>query len=354
MGSPGARKNTAITIAQKILVRLEYKSFAADKVSKEKFLIEMMQEDVDQEAEDILEMMLEDVIAEQYIVAEEFTDFTGKNNTELLTMLAKLWDNPPHYRHPKIHGQSVFVPNPTVNSLAGNTPQAYYTNMPIEAMGQGYFSRVIHVHGEPTGRKITIPKPPSQESMSKMDNAYKLIKKKIKGPFVISKELEEGMLTRMYQEYGEIEDYRFKHYNTRRFTHLLKLTMLMAAMRYSMEITEEDLLAANTILFYTEQKMPLALGEFGKARNADVANAVIDILKQAKAPATIRYIWRQVAQDLNRQEELHDIIRNLQAAGKIQLVVSGDKQGYTTKVEKNGAWKEDLLWKDFLTEEEKS
>lgn len=353
MGSPGARKNTAIGIAQKLLLRVGYDKFSADKSSKERFLIDMLGGSEEDENE-LLELYIDNVASETFIVAEEFTDFLGKNNTEFLTMLGKLWDNPPQYRQPKIHGKSVFVPQPTVNMLSGNTPQAYFQNMPIESMGQGYMARVIHVHGESTGIKITRPPPPTQQSMDNMDSRFKEIKRRIHGEFKISKELEEGILTRIYKEYPEIEDYRFKYYNNRRFTHLLKLAMLMASTRYSLELTEEDVIIANTFLFYTEQKMPLSLGEFGKARNADVANAVIDILKSAKRPCTVRYIWRQVAQDLNRQEELQEIIRNLQSAGKIQLVESGGVSGYTTKFEKNGKWKEDLLHDEFLTLEERA
>lgn len=352
MGSPGARKNTAINIAQKLLMRIGYDNFAADKVSKERFLIDMVNGQENEDMEDLMELVLDDMTSEMYIVAEEFTDFTGKNNVELLTMFAKLWDNPDHYKQPKIHGQSVFVPKPTCNMLAGNTPSAYHTNMPLEAIGQGYFSRVLHIHGEATGRKITIPPPPSKEAMVAIDTRYKEIKKHVRGAFKVSKEIEEGILSRMYKEYPEIQDYRFKHYNTRRFTHLLKITMVMAAMRFSMEVTEEDVIAANTLLSYTERKMPMALGEFGKARNADVANAVIDILKAAKGACTIKLIWKQVAQDLNRIEELNEIVRNLQAAGKIKLIQQGDKSGYVTNFEKVQEWKPELIWKDLLTEEE--
>lgn len=353
MGSPGARKNTAINIAQRTLSRTGYSTFAADRSSKERFLIDMLGGS-EEEEDDLLELYIDNISSEIFIVAEEFTDFIGKSNSEFLTTLGKLWDNPPQYKHPKIHGKSINVPQPTVNILSGNTPQGYALNMPVEAMGQGWSSRVIHVHGEPTGKKITIPPGPTSESMAKIDKRFKEIKKAVKGAFRISKELEDGLLTRVYREYADIEDYRFKYYNTRRFTHLLKLSMLMAATRLSMDITELDVIAANTMLYYTEIKMPAALGEFGKSRNSDIANAVIEILKAAKKPCTTRYLWKQLAQDLNRQEELIEIMRNLQTAGRIQLVQVGELQGYTTKFEKNSGWKNDLLWKEFLTEEEKA
>lgn len=351
MGNPGARKNSAISIAQKLTERAGYTRFAADRSSKERFLIDFYEEQDDEE--ELLELVIDDMICEQFIVAEEFTDFTGKNNTEFLTMLGKLWDCPPHYKQPKIHGKSVVVSQPTVNILSGNTPQAFYLAMPPESMGQGLMSRLIFVHGEPTGKKITIPPTPDPVHVRAMDALIQNIKTKVKGIFSFGTE-SMPLLDRIYREYPEIEDYRFKHYNTRRFTHLLKLSMVFASTRFSLVIEPEDILVANTLLHATEKKMPLALGEFGKARNADIANAVIDIIKAAKRPVTTRYIWKQVAQDLNRQEELIEICRNLSSSGKIKLVDGGGGlQGYITNIEKGGDWKDELLCHDFLTEEEK-
>lgn len=353
MGNPGARKNTAISIGQKALERIGYDKFAADRSSKERFLIDLIGEDAIEDEDQLLEMTLEGMICEQFIVAEEFTDFTGKNNVEFLTMLAKLWDNPSQYKQPKIHGKSVHVNAPTVNILAGNTPQAFYLAMPPESMGQGLMSRLLFIHGESTGKKITIPKAPTAQAKAEFDALLLKISRNIRGPFKLA-EGTEAMLDRLYKEFVELEDYRFKHYNSRRFTHLLKLSMIFAACRLSMNIEPEDCLAANTLLHRTELKMPLALGEYGKARNADIANAVIEIIKSVKKPVTTKYLWQRVAQDLNRQEELQEIVRNLQQAGKLKVVTDPATKlvGYVTNFETSKSWGEDLLLGDFLTKEE--
>lgn len=353
MGSPGTRKSTAINIGKAMIERAGYSEdkFAADRSSKERFLIDLIGGEPEDE-EDLFDLEIDGMTSEKFIVADEFTDFTGKSNIDFLTCLGKLWDCPPSYKQPKIHGKSVVVPQPTVNILSGNTPQAFYLSMPIEASGQGYMSRNIFVHAEPTGKKIPIPPTPDPVHMREMTRRMEKIAQTVKGVFTYGKD-SMPILERLYREYVEIEDYRFKHYNTRRFTHLLKLTMVFAASRYSLSLEPEDFIFANTLLHFTEVKMPLALGEFGKARNADIANAVIEIIKSAKKAVTMRYIWKQVAQDLNRQEELIEIIRNLSSSGKIQQVQVGDVIGYQTKHERQQGWKEDLLYPNFLTEEEK-
>lgn len=71
MGSPGARKNTAINIAQKLLMRTGYDKFAADKSSKERFLIDMLGGSEEDENE-LLELYIDNISSETFIVAESF------------------------------------------------------------------------------------------------------------------------------------------------------------------------------------------------------------------------------------------------------------------------------------------
>lgn len=353
IGTPGARKSTAISIASKALKRIGYDYFGPDRSSKERFLVEMIG-GFETDEEDLLEMTLESLTSEIFVNADEFVDFIGKNNAEFLTLFGKLWDCPDEYRQPKLHGKSVVVPAPTVNTLCGTTPDAFHKNMPPESIGQGAMSRFIFVHGEPTGIKITEPKEPSAAVQQAFSARLKNIQHKVRGKFTLSPD-SLPLRERLYKEYPDIEDYRFKYYNTRRFTHLLKLACIMAACRLSMTVVPEDLLAANTLLHYTEIKMPNGLGEFGKARNADVANAVIEIIKTVKRPVTIKYLWKHVAQDLNRQEELQEVIRNLTSAGKLKTVTDPMTKviGYTTNFEKAKSWPEELLLPNFLKTEER-
>jgi hypothetical protein len=267
-------------------------------------------------------------------------------------MLGKLWDCHPEYKHPKLHGKSIEVPNPTISILGGNTPQNFIIAFPPEAIGQGSMSRIILVHSEPTATKITLPKEPTEESKKAIKEYLKQVQFAARGAFKVPEETWK-ILDRIYHEFKDIEDYRFQYYSTRRFTHLLKLTLIFAAVRCSTEINVDDCLKANTLLHYTENRMPKAIGVFGKSRNSDVANNVLEILKKVKQPVTMRYLWKLVAQDLNKQQELVEIINNLKSAGKIQVVEAAGKQGYVPRFEEPMRWSPDLILENYLTEEEK-
>jgi len=61
------------------------------------------------------------------------------------------------------NSKSVIINEPTVTILGGNTPTGMSVAFPQEAIGQGFFSRLIIVHAEPTGIKNTWMTSPDPE-----------------------------------------------------------------------------------------------------------------------------------------------------------------------------------------------
>jgi hypothetical protein len=350
MGAPGTRKSTAIGIGKRILKSVGYHRFAPDRMSKERFLMEMMPPEMDDLDEDIT-MLVMDRPSEIFVVAEEFGDFLGQGNMEFATMLTKLWDNMDSYEHPKIHGKSVVVHQPTVNILSGNTVQGLALTIPPEGLGNGFMSRLIFVFAEETGIKITFPLPPDESIGDELVDHLQKIKEEIKGAITVSSKARKT-LDRMYKEFIGVEDPRLKHYGTRRFTHLLKLCIIFAASDLRTEIDEIDALRANTILHFTELKMPKALGEFGRSKYSDVANIILDALNKAIKPMTHNELWKLVSKDLARTSELGELLKGLMAAEKIQVITLQGKQGYMPLHTEIKEWSPELLLPNFLTEKE--
>ena len=77
--------------------------------------------------------------------------------------------------------------------------------------------------------------------------------------------------------------------------------------------------------------MPNAMGEFGKAKNADVAARIISVLAEAKGPLDVPALWKQVQSDLDKPEDLNKLLAGLMQGGKIQYVPrskTSNVQGY--------------------------
>lgn len=351
IGNPGTRKSFAIKAAKRTLARAGYDKFSAEKTTKEKFLLDLegLPENYGESnastssngsgrgrnyraesttANDVLanlDLGSDTAIhdgspREVFIAADEFNEFSGSGNLDFLSLLGSLWDWDDElttYKHRLKNSKSLSIYQPTISILGGNTHTGFQEAFPVQSIGQGFMSRLILVHGEPSGRKIAFPEKPPEYLAEELTRAFGEIREKVSGEARITEPARRA-LDMIYRTWQELEDYRFKHYSTRRFTHLLKLVLICAAIRYSTLIDMQDVLLANTLLTYTESTMTKALGEFGKSRNSEAAQAVMTALYDAKEPMPFEKLWKVVSRDLEKREQLVDILSGLQQAGKIQ------------------------------------
>ena len=328
MGSPGTRKSTSIKIIKHILKLAGYTTLAAKKTSKEKFLLDLAGvEDEERNSKDILQANIfgkddESRICECFVVADEFNNFVGIGNIEFISILGSLWDYSGVYENKIKTGKSVSIPNPTVSILACNTPTGFSMAFPPEIIGQGFFSRILLVYGEPSEKLIAFPKPPLVEDTLELVSSLQRIKYSCKGGLGLT-DSSEKLLDKIYKSWKGIPDVRFESYSNRRFTHLLKLCIIHTAARGGIKIDEADVIYANTVLTHTEHLMPKALGEFGKAKNSDVSHKIMQIIDSSRTPISIKDIWKHVANDLEKLSDLSDLIRNLVSAEKIQVTKIG-------------------------------
>jgi hypothetical protein len=102
--------------------------------------------------------------------------------------------------------------------------------------------------------------------------------------------------------------------------------------------------------------MPQAFGEFGLAKNAEVTNAVMDIIRTSTKigkPINAHDIWKQVYQDLQDQKDLSQILSSLIKADKIQQARAGVSKGFLIKRKYTTKWEDGLIDYNILTEEER-
>ena len=329
IGSAGTRKGTAIKLMKKLLEQTGYNTFAAERTSKEKFLLDLAGE----ASNDLLspEVLLDQNLfgtdskpdCEMFVAIDEFNDFIGNGNIEFISMLGNMWDYHGLYKNRIKTGKSVEILNPTISIIGGNTPTGFALAFPTEILGQGFFSRLMLIYADRNGKQITFPEQPSATATREILEQLKRIKSNSIGSAKLSASAEK-LLDKIYRRGARLDDVRFESYTNRRFTHLIKLVTISSAARTSREITEFDVIYANTILSYAERYMPKALGEFGKAKHADVNHKIIQLADSTSSILTFKDIWRHVSNDLEKMQDLGTILQNLVAAEKLQ-VVPGNK-----------------------------
>lgn len=344
IGNPGARKSAAIKISRRVLSTAGYSTFAAEKTTKEKFLLDLEGADDEPQsgkylprnssrtlsANDVLKSLEfgsndsdhDGIPREIFITADEFNEFAGSGNLDFLSMLGQLWDwddESATYKHRFKNSKSISIYQPTISLLSGNTHAGFQLAFPAAAIGQGFLSRLILVYSEPSGRKITFPTVPDERIAVALDSKIHQVMENVQGPATFTPKAKQA-LDVIYRTWKELEDYRFKSYSTRRQTHLYKLCLIVTAMRVSTEIDLEDVVLANTILSWTEKDMDKALGEYGKSRNAEAVQTIMSALYSSSEPLGYDKLFALVRRDLEDKTKLPEIMSGLQAAGKVQFI----------------------------------
>ena len=289
--------------------------------------------------------------AEVFVMADEFNDFFGNGNVEFISLLGTLWDYSGVYRSRIKNGKSISVNNPTISILGGNTPTGFSLAFPTEILGQGFFSRILLIYGEPNGKRIAFPSPPSADSTRRLIEVLKQTRLHSYGAATLTKSAEL-LLTKIYSGHPSVNDVRFESYSNRRFSHLLKICLITSAARGAREIEEQDVVYANTILSHAERLMPKALGEFGKAKNSDVSHKIVQLAEGASHILTFKEIWRHVNNDLEKMADLATLLQNLCAADKLQTVPGG--KGFLPKRKVIEYTDSSLLDFSLLTQEERN
>ena len=141
--------------------------------------------------------------------------------TVFIDLLGVLWDYDGIYKARLKNSKSVFIKDPTVSLLGGNTSSNFAKAFPPEVIEQGFLSRLLLISGKPTGVKIDEPQPPSADISTDLQILLREITL-LNGPVSKTKEATEALAI-IYRSWNPLQDARFTFYSSRRFTHLQML-----------------------------------------------------------------------------------------------------------------------------------
>ena len=327
VGDPGKRKSTAIKDLKKRIKAAGYQNICGDKVTMQKYLLDLAGVgEGSVEDSNITEFNLGITLGtndyvESYINQDEFSDFIGINNYPFISLLGNFWDIDEPYVYRTKNGQSIEIPSPIVNILGATTPSQFNTIFPPAISEQGFLSRLIIVNIPESKRKIARPMPSDASVIEKVVDGLKAVRK-LSGELVMSDAVWDK-LEEIYLSWKPVEDTRFAHYSTRRHTQLLKLCILATCSRYTIEMSVDDVVFANTLLSFTEHFMPQALGQFGKNKDGDVNSKVISYLRSSFPTAkSLQDIIIPISTETDVLS-LQKILTNLVVAEKVVATSNG-------------------------------
>lgn len=338
VGIPASRKSSAITSSRDILQGGGFSNFSFGSTSMEQFVADFSEVNMPRKLtgeidfEAALEMNFNNLTATNVFVCEdEMANFLGAGNGRFIKALTELWDNKPFKDFRYKNSKHVHVDKPTISMLGGFTPTSFVESIPQESSGNGFLSRAILVYAPPIARKIAWPDRPTPEQKQVFNNVFaELIK--LSGEAEFANGVKE-ILAAIYETWESLDDVRLQYYSGRRFEHLLRLCVSLAALeaveagRSQVIVTENVVIEANTILTYTEEYMSMAMGELGKSKNSDAAQKIIERLAVANDPVPITDLWISVNQDLEKVSQLHDVINKLKLADKVIVTTQTGSNG---------------------------
>lgn len=265
-----------------------------------------------------------------FVAADEFNNFIGSRPMEFLSTLGELWDYNGEYKA-RIRGKGITILDPTITILSGNTQTGLQLAMPGEANGQGFLSRVILVHGEQVKRQVAFPRTPTPQETRDLLAGLSKIVTTVRGQSRMTP-AAKALLEDIYHNTERLDDSRFTFYNGRRFTQLLKLCIIHAAARCSLEINDMDVLLANTVLTYTELNMPKAMGEYGRSKHWLAAQNIVAYLEgeaeKGIANVGAKDILKNCSTWVSDLREFQAITEMLSHAGRLRYIQAGGENRY--------------------------
>jgi hypothetical protein len=254
VGDPGVGKSRAVTLAGQFLRNLPEFHIAPTSITSASLVDFMVDSKV------LLTLLTQAPVEYNSgtILADELTAFTSEYDQDMVGVLTKFYDvDTPYGQKRRGKDINIFLKRPQLNMIIGVTPSNLMKYVPAYAWDQGFTSRLILVHSnefvmiDNIFEQTIVDLPPDMvHDLNCIRSLY--------GEFIVD-ETYRGMFHQWRQSKGAPAPThpRLTHYCTRRWAHVLKLSMVSCVDRGdSLLITGQDFVRARDWLLEAEQTMP--------------------------------------------------------------------------------------------------
>lgn len=241
-----------------------------------------------------------------------FLDFTDR---KLIDTLTALWDGQRgSFEHRTSTQGVIMIDNPWINIISGTTPAWLKRNVPEEAIGGGFASRVIFVFGDRKRHLVAYP------GLASDHNKFNQLRKELVADLQeISLMIGEMVLTpeavtwgqSWYEEHWDkrpihMASERFEGYIARKQTHIHKLSMVLSAAQGSSRVIElSHLKAAEKITSGMEADMINVFESIGVTPTTRLLSEVIKFLhayEENNVQVTQTMLYRHCFQFMSESE----------------------------------------------------
>lgn len=267
------------------------------------------------------------------IESSEFGNLLNPSDKEMVDLLVSLWDGKQGVFEKKTKGSGCdSVENPWINLIACTTPSWIAGHFPEYMIGGGFTSRCVFVYADKKARLVAYP------NQIVPDNLIQTATQLIEDLTQISQLVGSYQLTPKALAWGEkwyanhyeskhlhLDDDRFGGYLARKQTHIHKLAMVLAAAESSiMEITDEHLAVADTMVTDLEQDMQFVFSKIGKSEDAIYTERLIWYV-QKRQGCLYAEAYRYVHSYFPKMQDFESIITGCVRSGYLEIKAKGSE-----------------------------
>lgn len=267
--------------------------------------------------------------------SSEFGNLLDPRDKAMVDLLVSLWDGKQGGFKKTTKGSgNDMIENPWINLIACTTPSWIAQNFPEYMLGGGFTSRCIFVYAEEKAQLVPYLSeviPPGHElKRQKLIEDLIDISKNILGEYKLKKCAFDWGREWYRKHYSNramnLEDDRFGGYIARKQTHIHKLAMVLAASGgNSMDITDQHLSVADTMVTDLEPDMARVFSKIGKSEDSFYADRLVQFIHRT---GTVPYkdAYRFIHTHFPSSRDFEDILEGLIRAGFVKI---GSKDGET-------------------------
>lgn len=320
---PGkCRKGSPLSLAKKLLTDIQI-TVAVDSQSKRSFTAEMAKiGDTGGYFQYDKKPKRNTAIA---VVSKELSSFLALDPKGMIECLTDLYDSHEQWAY-KTHGQGQdFLYAPCVNVFAATTPIWIAANLPEEAIGGGFTSRVALIHADHKHKRVTIPPPPDDKIYSDLKFDLAIISNLI-GPFEWEAEAFK-VFDAWYQGLGtkvrKTRNEKLHSFIERMHIMVLKVAMaLRVAYSNDLTLVKSDILGAISTIEDVLAGAGNVFKGHGRSRTAlDIAKIMAQINTNKKVTFKQLLSWNMF--DITKSE-LYEILDSIEAGGDIKRIIKED------------------------------
>ena len=312
VGPPGrCKKSTAMRIGRDVLKGTPGAKFTADSTTREKLIINLTQAH-------------KDGASAMTAHSTEFATMLTSSGMDMVVFLTDIFDCPPSWEHDTKSGGKNTIKGPFLNLLGATTPDWISRAMPLDTIGVGLTSRIIFIFHDTPREADPIPRlTAAQKSLQQILITDLIAISTLSGEFTLDAEADK-LHREWYRERvgnpNPTGDPRLAGYFERKQTHLLKLSMIVAASkRDGLVITIDDLTDAMKMMASIESRMMRVFSGVGKNPiYADKEAVLAAIIASGKNGLSLGELLSRFNYSL-RKDELIEVLETLVMIDAVML-----------------------------------